>query len=87
MTRAPLPGFYDDLDATFAALWDFLADGVEHGRSGFHLPALATLGADGAPRLRSIVLRAADRATGTLRFHCDQRSDKAAEIRANAACA
>ena len=42
MTRAPLPAFYDDLDATFAELWRLLADGVAHGRSGFHLPALVT---------------------------------------------
>jgi pyridoxamine 5'-phosphate oxidase len=87
VSRLPLPAFYNDRDAALAALWDFLAEGAEHGRSGFHLPSLATLGADGAPRLRSVVLRAADRATGTLRFHCDRRSDKAAEIRANPACA
>jgi pyridoxamine 5'-phosphate oxidase len=87
MTRAPLPAFYDDLDATFAELWRLLADGVAHGRSGFHLPALATLGADGGPRLRTVVLRAADGADGTLRFHCDRRSDKAAEILARPACA
>ncbi|MCJ2142912.1 pyridoxamine 5'-phosphate oxidase family protein [Methylobacterium sp. E-066] len=86
MTRAPLPDFYDDLDATFAALWRLLGDGAAQGRSGFHLPALATLGPDG-PRLRTVVLRAADPESGTLRFHCDRRSDKAAEIRANPACA
>ncbi|GJE09043.1 MULTISPECIES: pyridoxamine 5'-phosphate oxidase family protein [Methylobacterium] len=87
MSRAPLPPFYDDLDATFAELWRMLADGVAHGRSGFHLPGLATLGADGAPRLRTVVLRAADAAAGALRFHCDRRSDKAAEILAHPACA
>ncbi|MCJ2093441.1 pyridoxamine 5'-phosphate oxidase family protein [Methylobacterium sp. J-072] len=86
MTRAPLPDFYDDLDATFAELWRLLGDGAAQGRSGFHLPALATLGPDG-PRLRTVVLRAADPESGTLRFHCDRRSDKAAEIRANPACA
>ena len=86
MTRAPLPAFYDDLDATFAELWRFLAEGAAQGRSGFHLPVLATLGAEG-PRLRTVVLRAADAESGTLRFHCDRRSDKAAEIRVNPACA
>lgn len=40
MIRAPLPGFYDDLDATFVELWRLLADGAEQGRSGFHLPTL-----------------------------------------------
>ncbi|MEL6059633.1 MULTISPECIES: pyridoxamine 5'-phosphate oxidase family protein [unclassified Methylobacterium] len=87
MTRAPLPAFYDDLDASFAEAWRLLAEGAALGRSGFHLPALATLGADGVPRLRTVVLREADPETGTLRFHCDRRSDKAAEIADNPACA
>jgi pyridoxamine 5'-phosphate oxidase len=86
MTRAPLPDFYEDLDATFAELWRLLAEGAAQGRSGFHLPVLATLGPDG-PRLRTVVLREADAESGTLRFHCDRRSDKAAEILANPACA
>ncbi|MCJ2071225.1 pyridoxamine 5'-phosphate oxidase family protein [Methylobacterium sp. J-030] len=87
MIRAPLPAYYDDLDASFAELWRLLAEGAALGRSGFHLPALATLGADGAPRLRTVVVRAADPEAGSLRFHCDRRSDKAAEIAANPACA
>lgn len=82
----PLPAFYDDLDGSFAELWRLLADGAEHGRSGFHLPALATLSEEG-PRLRTVVLREADRASGTLRFHCDRRSGKAAELEARPACA
>ncbi|MCJ2124651.1 pyridoxamine 5'-phosphate oxidase family protein [Methylobacterium sp. J-077] len=86
MTRTPLPDFYDDLDATFAELWRLLAEGAAHGRSGFHLPVLATLGPVG-PKLRTVVLREADAEAGTLRFHCDRRSDKAAEILANPACA
>ena len=87
MTRTPLPDFYDDLDGTFAAAWRLLQDGVGQNRNGFHLPALATIGPEGGPRLRSVVLREADPAAGTLRFHCDRRSDKAAEILANPACA
>ncbi len=83
MTRTPLPAFYDDLDATFAELWRLLADGAAHGRGGFHLPTLATLGADGGPRLRTVVLRAVDTGAGALRFHCDRRSDKAREIAEN----
>ncbi len=87
MSRAPLPAFHDDLDGCFAQAWRLLAEGVERGRSGFHLPALATLGAAGAPRVRTVVLRAVDPGAGTLRFHCDRRSDKAAEIARNGACA
>lgn len=83
---SPLPAFYDDLDASFAELWRLLAEGAAQGRSGFHLPTLATRSADG-PRLRTVVLREADAAAGTLRFHCDRRSDKATELAADPACA
>ncbi|KQT61388.1 pyridoxamine 5'-phosphate oxidase [Methylobacterium sp. Leaf456] len=78
----PLPPFYDDLAAFRAEAWRRLAEGAETGRSPFHLPALATVDARGQPRLRTVVLRAADGETGTLRFHCDARSDKAREIEA-----
>ena len=87
MSRAPLPPFHDDLGLCFAEAWRLLADGAARGKSGFHLPALATLDAVGRPRVRTVVLRAADRVSGTIRFHCDRRSDKAAEIAGNGACA
>ena len=87
MSRDPLPAFYDDRDALLAELWRLLAEGAERGSSGFHLPALASVAADGRPRVRTVVLRAADRDGGTLRFHCDRRSDKAAELRLHPACA
>lgn len=87
MSRAPLPPFHDDLALCFAEAWRLLADGAARGKSGFHLPALATVDAAGRPRLRTVVLRAADGASGTLRFHCDRRSDKAAEIAVRGACA
>ena len=86
MSRDPLPPFYDDLDAMRAELWRRLAEGAAQGKSGFHLPALASV-ADGRPRVRTSVLRAADATSGVLRFHCDRRSDKAAELLSNPACA
>ena len=85
MSRDPLPDFYGDRDALFAELWRLLAEGADHAGSGFHLPMLATL-ADGRPRARTVVLRAADRAAGTVRFHCARRSDKAAERALPPAC-
>ncbi|WP_375455541.1 pyridoxamine 5'-phosphate oxidase family protein [uncultured Methylobacterium sp.] len=85
--RDPLPAFHDDLAAAFAELWRLLADGVVQGRSAFHAPSLATVDAQGRPRIRTVVLRAADAAAGTLRVHCDRRSDKAAEVAAHAAVA
>ncbi len=83
----PLPPFYDDLAAFRAEAWRRLADGAERGRSPFHTPALATVDAQGRPRLRTVVLREADGKTGTLRFHCDARSDKAREIEAGSTAA
>lgn len=76
------PAFYDDLAACLAEAWRRLEEGAAH-RSGFHAPALATIGRDGAPRLRTVVLRGIDRDGRSLRMHCDARSDKAAEIAAD----
>lgn len=78
-----LPSFYDDLDGFRAEGWRCLADGVGHRHSPFHTPSLATVDAAGRPRLRTVVLRAAEAGAGALRFHCDRRSDKAQEIAAN----
>ncbi|AWN49428.1 pyridoxamine 5'-phosphate oxidase [Methylobacterium terrae] len=76
------PPFYDDLAGCLAEAWRLLEEGAAH-QSGFHTPALATLGRDGTPRLRTVVLRGVDRESRTLRVHCDARSDKAAEIAAD----
>lgn len=76
------PPFYDDLAGCLAEAWRRLEEGAAH-QSGFHTPALATIGRDGAPRLRTVVLRGVDRAVRSLRIHCDARSDKAAEIAAD----
>ncbi|AWB20614.1 pyridoxamine 5'-phosphate oxidase [Methylobacterium currus] len=76
-----LPPFYDDLAGCLAEAWRRLEEGAAH-QSGFHTPALATLGRGGAPRLRTVVLRGVDRAARALRIHCDARSAKAAEIAA-----
>lgn len=78
-----LPSFYDDLDGFRAEGWRRLADGVGHRHSPFHTPSLATIDAAGRPRLRTVVLRAAEAGAGALRFHCDRRSDKAREIAEN----
>ncbi|WP_375465252.1 pyridoxamine 5'-phosphate oxidase family protein [uncultured Methylobacterium sp.] len=84
---APLPPFHDDLVAAQAELWRLLADGVAHGRSPFHTPSLATVDGQGRPRARTVVLRMVDAEAGLLRFHCDRRSDKAAELARHASCA
>ena len=40
----------------------------------------ATLGVDGAPKVRTIVLRQVNRADRVLSFHTDARSEKVAEL-------
>ncbi|MFN3260101.1 MAG: pyridoxamine 5'-phosphate oxidase family protein [Pikeienuella sp.] len=62
--------------------WTALEAGAAPGRSRFSMVYLATTGLDGAPRLRTVVLRRADRAAGTAGFNTDLRSPKIAEMRA-----
>lgn len=82
---AEISDYADDLDGTLAVLWDLLRQGATDRRSPFHVIQAATIGLDGAPRVRSVVLRhvSDDPAAGLLRFHCDQRSPKMAELAAN----
>jgi pyridoxamine 5'-phosphate oxidase len=69
-----------DLRLTLDAAWACLARGAKDRRSPFHVPSVATIGLDGRPRVRSVVLRGADREQRTVRFHTDVRGGKVAEI-------
>ena len=73
----------DTLDAVLAQAWGLLVRGAADRHHRFHTPVLATIGLDGAPEVRTVVLRAADRAERTLRVHSDRRAPKVAEIRAD----
>jgi len=67
-----------------AEVWQLVAAelmaAVRSGRHPFHLVTLATLGPDGSPRARTVVLRGFDGAAREIRFHTDARSPKAAEL-------
>ena len=80
MSDQPIPTFYDDLDETRTQAWALLARGVADRRSAFHAPVVATLGLDGRPRARVVIVRGCDVAAGTLRFNTDRRADKFAEL-------
>ena len=80
MTRPAPPA---TLEEALAEAFRLLSRGVADRRSAFHTPTLATLGAEGAPNLRTVVLRAFDPAARSLRIHTDRRSVKAAEIAAD----
>lgn len=76
----PRPAHADDLAAVRAEAFALLARGVADRRSPFHTPTLASIGLDGAPRARTLVLRGFDAPSRTLRLHSDARSDKRAEF-------
>ncbi len=63
-----------------AKIWDQLGAAAT-SRSPFNFLQLATAGLDGAPQLRTIVLRRCDTIGGTLSFVTDMRSPKIREIR------
>jgi|LNFM01.1.fsa_nt_gb hypothetical protein len=80
MTRLPPPETPQD---ALADAFRLLARGVADRRSAFHTPTLATRGLDGAPSLRTVVLRGFDPGTRVVRIHTDRRSPKVAEISAD----
>lgn len=65
-----------------ARAWAALRAGVEPGKSRFSMLYLATTGLDGAPKLRTVVVRRADEEARLVGFNTDLRSPKAAEIEA-----
>jgi hypothetical protein len=68
-----------DLAATYAAAWDTLDAGTrDRAAPGRHI-VLATTGANG-PEARLLVLRATDRAAGTLTLWTDTATAKATEL-------
>ena len=72
-----------NLDEVLANAWSLLAQGAANRKHGFHHAAVATIGLTGMPRIRTVILRAADSADGTLRFHTDVRSEKCRDLAAN----
>lgn len=74
-----------DLAAVDAvAAWEWLARelsaAVASARHPFHLLTVATVGGDGHPGLRTVVLRHVDPLRREIRFHTDARSPKLAAI-------
>jgi hypothetical protein len=77
----------ETLTAVRTEAFRLLARGVADRRSAFHTPTLATIGPDGAPQLRTLVLRGFDAAIRTLRLHTDRRSAKWAALAAESRAA
>lgn len=83
MTSPSLPSFANSLDETRAEAFRALARAVADRRAPMHTPVVATLGLDGRPRARVVVLRAFDATERTLRFHTDIRSEKYHELKSD----
>lgn len=83
MDNPPLPAHADDIEACRTEAFRLLARGVADRRSAFRVLTLASIGADGAPQARSVVLRGVDVAARCLRLHTDKRSAKWAELAAD----
>lgn len=80
MSEQETPPFYNDLDATLDQALALMVRGVKDRKSGMHTFTVATVGDDGAPRLRTVVNRGFDPQSRTLRFHTDARSPKLKEL-------
>lgn len=74
---------HDILDQSRSDCFHLLARAVADRRAPMHTPTVATIGCDGRPRARVVVLRAFDAAVRTLRFHTDVRSEKYRELQAD----
>lgn len=64
-------------------IWHELCAAAAARRHGFHTFTLATVDKQGCPQARTMVLQGADPVRRSLRFHCDARSPKVAELRGN----
>ncbi|MCA2999770.1 MAG: pyridoxamine 5'-phosphate oxidase family protein [Rhodocyclaceae bacterium] len=79
------PAFYNDLETTLAHAWTLLETGAKDRRSAFHAPSVASIGLDGSPQQRSMILRKVDVANRRLRFNTDLRSTKIQELKVSPA--
>lgn len=61
--------------------WRLLAEGVADPGTPARRPVLASIGQDGAPQARTVVLRRADASTALVEVHTDSQSTKIGELR------
>ncbi len=80
--KLDIPDYYNDLDLTLDQAWTLWVRGGADRRSAFHTPVVATVDEGGFPQARVMVLREADAASRSLRFHTDARSQKVQDLAA-----
>ena len=71
-----------DLSQLYSEVWLRLTRGVHDRHAPARHPTLATVTPEGRPQARTVVLRAADKAAGTLDVHTDLQSAKVGHLRA-----
>jgi hypothetical protein len=71
-----------DLAQLYAQVWTRLTRGVHDRHAAARHPTLATVTPQGRPQARTVVLRAANKTTGTLDIHTDLGSAKVEDLRA-----
>ncbi len=72
------------LPALYQEVWTRLQRGIHDRRAAARHPTLATVCPDGRPRARTVVLRRADKAEGSLSIYTDLRSGKIADLQKTA---
>jgi general stress protein 26 len=77
---APADPRFLTLAAAEATIRQKLARACRDRRAAWRTPVLATVGADGAPQARTLVLRGVDRESRRLQLHSDSRAGKVAAI-------
>ncbi len=70
------------LDTLLASIWEALDNGARTRTHPFHTGVLATI-SNGAPQVRTVVLRKVISEARTLMFHTDYRSQKISELTEN----
>jgi len=73
---AAYAAFYNDLAASLDMAWQLWGRGTVDRHSAFHAPVVTSVDEAGNPQARTMILRALDRETLTMRFHTDVRSAK-----------
>jgi len=76
----PSPVFSDQLEASLARAFEILVSAASDRRAAMHTPSIATIGLDGSPRSRTVVLRHFGPDDRSFRFHTDIRSEKYQEL-------
>ncbi|WP_114814933.1 pyridoxamine 5'-phosphate oxidase family protein [Paraburkholderia kururiensis] len=69
-----------NLEQIYARIWDSLAASVREDSLPFKVMQAGTIGLDGSPNVRTVLLRGVSERENLLTFHTDLRSPKVAEL-------